>query len=43
MILAVKNQDGLDQAPESLPNNGTIFAAYFLSQILLDKFLFLFK
>ncbi len=35
MISAVKSQDGLDQAPESLLNNGAISAAHSLSEIPL--------
>ena len=35
MISAVKSQDGLDQVPKSLSNNGAISAAYSLSEILL--------
>ena len=35
MISAVKSQDRLDQAPESLPNNGAISAAHSLSEIPL--------
>lgn len=38
MISAVKSQDGLNEAPESLPNNGAISAAYSLSKIPLGGF-----
>ena len=43
MISAVKSQNELDQAPELLANNYTIFAAHSLSEILFGGFLSFFK